>query len=307
MWAKTGAPSSQPGCLPRAPRRQVVSQDRRAQNSAASRSNGTTKNRLAATSRPSGVSKAICESGPSSTDRDKSCQGPNFCQSSDCSCQGRWLDSHKMKGPSEARQIVDVDIRRICGGRITGTRAFNKLDPPLGKPSKICNQEASLCIIAYEKSNASSAITTFNHWALFLTDPEDPSEGILFDSSPAKRLWIQHPLTAAMPCCGCEYQSAYRRIMRYRPADHDKVLWQRDPIAGRVPPFEIERAGTEIDVKDPYCLTSNNCQNWVIKVLEKLVERRYISPEAYNSTAKSIQKETPAQCARWKNYPNVLT
>jgi hypothetical protein len=156
----------------------------------------------------------------------------------------------------------------------------------------------TLHVIIYKQCGCCPVtVNTTNHWALWLAEADNPSEGTLYhsvsfftnhetaDARAARTGRISRPT-----CAG-----GYLKRLGYRPS-RSTAIRGTHMVATGVFDRDVHEAGRKMDEEHPYHIATNNCQNWVIGVLQKLRNDRKITVEQYNLTAQRI---TPSLLANW--------
>jgi hypothetical protein len=156
----------------------------------------------------------------------------------------------------------------------------------------------ALHVIIYKQCGCCPVpVNTTNHWALWLAEADNPSEGTLYhsvsfftnhetaDARAARTGRISRPT-----CAG-----GYLKRLGYRPS-RSTAIRGTHMVATGVFDRDVHEAGRKMDEEHPYNIATNNCQNWVIGVLQKLRDDRKITVEQYNLT---VQRVAPSLLANW--------
>jgi hypothetical protein len=119
------------------------------------------------------------------------------------------------------------------------------------------------------------------HWGLFL-QPWDRDTGFLFHVQYSSNDTISTLMSSTIQYFGGQYPIGVQIVPGYRPG-RSAALRGWSPVSRNIRSTDIIVAGQRVDEADPYNISSNNCQNWVIKVLEILVHWRQVSQDELDS------------------------
>jgi hypothetical protein len=151
-----------------------------------------------------------------------------------------------------------------------------------------------LYIITFQQCGCSITTSTF-HWGLWLADHNNPTVGTLYHSSYISNQTVNSSIANIDHASSGNYRSGCIRMTGYRPSS-SQIVRGVHPVARGVPDEEIDDAGQEADSQYSYNFSSNNCQNWVIRVLARLRDRGFITAQEYT---RASTMPAPSHFANW--------
>ncbi|KAI2016226.1 hypothetical protein LOY97_005176 [Ophidiomyces ophidiicola] len=123
------------------------------------------------------------------------------------------------------------------------------------------------------------------HWALFLARPGEEDTGNMYHVVYSVNKSVSQSIQATAPLCGTKYDVGFATVEEYNPVN-SRALTSKTFVASEIYETDILEIGAQIEKKYPYTIADNNCQNFVIRVLNELLARGKVTQEQYNEARK---------------------